>query len=158
MDANTLFVQYDYDDGATGGVAKYVRLSDVIYPNGRDVQYNYNLGAQAAIDQIMSRLSSISDSGSATDAAYTYLGAGTIVTEDYVEAGVKLDYAMITSPASTASAGSPINFGSGMVTIQPCLTSTPTPTTVPGTAPAKRTSSRPIIRSMRRTPTTASIA
>ena len=27
VDGNTLFVQYDYEDGASGGVAKYVRLS-----------------------------------------------------------------------------------------------------------------------------------
>ena len=47
-------VQYTYADGAAGGVAKYVRLTDVIYPNGRDVQYGY--GTTGAVDDIMSRL------------------------------------------------------------------------------------------------------
>ncbi len=90
VDAATLFVQYDYADGATGGVAKYVRLAEVTYPNGREVQYGY--GTAGAIDDIMSRLATISDAGG-TLAAYTYLGADTVVTEDYVEAQVKLDYA-----------------------------------------------------------------
>jgi hypothetical protein len=40
----------------------------------------------------MSRLATIGD-GTATEAAYTCLGADKIVAEDYVEAGVKLDYA-----------------------------------------------------------------
>ena len=51
-------VQYDYADGAGGsGVAQYVRLSDVVYPNGRKVDYNYATG----VDSIMSRFSTISD-------------------------------------------------------------------------------------------------
>ena len=90
VDANTLFVQYDYDDGATAGVAQYVRLAEVTYPNGREVQYGY--GTAGAIDDIMSRLATIGDAGG-TLAAYTYLGSGKVVTEDYVEAEVKLDYA-----------------------------------------------------------------
>ena len=49
-------------------------------------------GTTGAIDDIMSRLATIGD-GTNTQAAYTYLGAGKIVVEDYVEAGVKLDYA-----------------------------------------------------------------
>jgi hypothetical protein len=32
-------VQYEYDDGAVEGVAQHVRLTDVIYPNGRDISY-----------------------------------------------------------------------------------------------------------------------
>ena len=61
----------------------------MIYPNGRDVQYAY--GTAGGTDDIMSRLETIGD-GSTTYAAYTYLGAGMIVTEDYQEADVKLDY------------------------------------------------------------------
>ncbi len=90
VDANTLLVQYDYADGATGGVAKYVRLEEVTYPNGREVQYGY--GTTGAIDDIMSRLATIGD-GTDTYAAYKYLGAGTIVTEDYDQIEVKLDHA-----------------------------------------------------------------
>jgi len=89
VDAATLFVQYDYDDGASGGVAKYVRLSQVTYPNGREVHYGY--GTTGAIDDIMSRLATLGD-GTNTHASYTYLGAGRIVTEDYEDIDVKLDY------------------------------------------------------------------
>jgi hypothetical protein len=80
-----------------------LRLEDVTYPNGQEIDYNYGVGStlpQAAVDAIMSRLSSISDGNSgATDAVYTYLGLDTIVTEDYNDPsnpgatpGVALDY------------------------------------------------------------------
>jgi YD repeat-containing protein len=67
----------------------YDRLTDVIYPNGRDVQYGY--GPTGAVDDIMSRLATIGDSSN-TYSAYTYLGASQIVQEDYVEAQTKLTY------------------------------------------------------------------
>ncbi len=83
VDANSLFVQYDYEDGATGGVAKYVRLDEVVYPDGnRTVDYDY--GTTGAIDDIMSRLASIGD-GTDYYASYKYLGAGRIVEEDFTE-------------------------------------------------------------------------
>ncbi len=89
VDQNTLFTEYDYADGASGGVAKYVRLTDVVYPNGRDMSYNY--GTTEAIDDIMSRLASITDSESTgTVAGYKYLGAGQIIEEDGI--GTKLTY------------------------------------------------------------------
>ena len=75
--------------GPSGGIAKYVRLTDVIYPNSRDVVYGY--GTTGSTDDIMSRLDSIGD-GPKTYAAYTYLGAGQIVVEDYQQPEVKLDY------------------------------------------------------------------
>ena len=89
--ATTLSVQYRYDDGATGGVAAYVRLTDVIYPNGRDVTYNYGT---SGIDDVMSQLASISDGGSTgpTISSYGYLGAGDIISESYPTPQVKLDY------------------------------------------------------------------
>jgi YD repeat-containing protein len=68
-------VQYQYADGASGGVAQYVRLTDLIYTNGRDVQYGY--GTAGAVDDIMSRIGSISDSTGGL-ASYDYLGAGTV--------------------------------------------------------------------------------
>jgi hypothetical protein len=69
--------------------AKYVRLSQITYPNGRDVNYDYS----GAIDDIMSRLSSIKDDdGSTILASYRYLGAGQIVEENYEDAEVKLSY------------------------------------------------------------------
>ena len=87
--ANTPFVEYTYDDGASGGVAKYVRLSQVTYPSGRQVQYGY--GATQAIDDIMCRLATIGD-GTSTQASYTYLGAGRIIVEDYEDIDVKVSY------------------------------------------------------------------
>jgi RHS repeat-associated protein len=90
VDQYTPYVDYGYEDGATGGVAKYVRLSQVTYPNGREVQYGY--GAAQATDDIMSRLATIGD-GTDTYASYQYLGAGRIVVEDYEDIEVKLDYA-----------------------------------------------------------------
>ncbi|NLF07517.1 MAG: RHS repeat-associated core domain-containing protein, partial [Pirellulaceae bacterium] len=83
-------VQYAYEDGASGSVAKYVRLAEVTYPGGQAIEYGY--GTTGAIDDIMSRLSDIGD-GTDTYASYKYLGAGTIVEEDYEDIAVKLDYA-----------------------------------------------------------------
>ena len=91
-------VQYVYSDGATGGVASYVRLTDVIYPNGQDVAYGY--GAAGSIDDVLSRVVTISEAGGTGDttyatgevAAYTYLGAGTIASENYIGPQVLLDY------------------------------------------------------------------
>jgi len=86
VDGNTPYVAYEYDDG----VARYVRLPQVAYPDGRQVQYGY--GTTQAIDDIMSRLATIGDANS-TYAAYKYLGAGRIVTEDYEDIEVSLDCA-----------------------------------------------------------------
>ena len=77
-------------DGGVGGVAKYVRLTDVIYPNGRDVQYGY--GTTGAVDDIMSRLADHRRQHGVRCAAYKYLGARQIVEENYDEASVKLTY------------------------------------------------------------------
>ena len=68
VDANTLVsVQYTYSDGySTSGSdrpAPYVRPTDVVYRNGREVDYGY--GTAQAIDDIMSRLATVSDNGSA---------------------------------------------------------------------------------------------
>jgi YD repeat-containing protein len=82
-------VQYQYADGATDGVASYVRLTDLIYPNGRHEQYGY--GTAGAVDDIMSRFDSISDLSGGL-AAYTYLGAGTVASVSYPQPGLSLDY------------------------------------------------------------------
>ena len=91
--ATSAHVYYEYDDGAGAtNVAKYVRLTDAFYPSGRGVCYGY--GTEGAIDDIMSRLSSISDSSAGDLAEYTYLGRGTIVKESHpnVSGGLNLDY------------------------------------------------------------------
>ena len=86
-------VEYTYADGANGGgVAAYLRLESVTYPNNRVVQYNYNDGPQAAINEVMSRLGSISNAGNTdTYAVESYLGLDNIVTEDYKDPQVKCD-------------------------------------------------------------------
>ncbi len=90
---STPSVQYTYQDGAVGGVASYVRLTDMIYPSGRDVSCGYGNAATlpGMVDEVMSRLATISDS-SGTLAAFTYLGAGTVASESYPQPGVSLDY------------------------------------------------------------------
>ena len=89
VDQYTPCVDYAYSDDASGGVAKYVRLSQVTYPNGREVHFGY--GQVQAIDDIMSRLASVSDS-SGTHSSFKYLGAKQIVEEDYSDIDVKLSY------------------------------------------------------------------
>lgn len=82
-------VDYLYDDGASGGEAAHIRRTDVVYPNGRHVVYDY--GATGSIDDMLSRVKSIGD-GSSAYSTYDYLGADMIVSEDYEEAEVKLDH------------------------------------------------------------------
>ncbi len=97
VDNDTLHVDYTYADGASGGVAKYVRLDKLIYPNsadppnGREVNYDY--GTAGGTDDVMSRLAAIKDDGGTPVlASYEYLGAGTVVEENYEQPDVKLDY------------------------------------------------------------------
>ena len=60
--------------------AKNSRLTSMIYPNGRVLNYNYNAG----LDSNISRLSSISDTSAPTVPleSYKYLGLGTVVERD----------------------------------------------------------------------------
>jgi len=97
VDGSTLHVDYTYESPRVSGEGdhepvKYVRLSQVTYPNERDVNYDY--GTAGAIDDVMSRLAAVKDDdGSTVLASYKYLGAGRVVEEDYEDAEVKLDYA-----------------------------------------------------------------
>src|SRR5262249_6199720 len=63
-------VQYTYVEGGSG--ANNSRLTSITYPNGRVITYNYNSG----VDANVSRLSSISDSGTTLE-SYSYLGLDT---------------------------------------------------------------------------------
>ncbi len=95
VDANTPYVGYNFDDSSSGGrYTKRLRPTSLRYPNGRLVHYTY--GDSGSIADAMNRIDAIKDddSGSPGDtlAQYTYVGAGTIVVEDYVEPDVKLDY------------------------------------------------------------------
>ncbi|NLX57906.1 MAG: hypothetical protein GXY74_02325, partial [Phycisphaerae bacterium] len=100
-------VQYAYEDGASGGVAQYVRLKKVTYPNGREVYYNYandtdGLTAQEEIGWRLNRVRTIASAEAGTTALadsakfaeYTYLGAGTIVKVGHpaVPGGLDLVY------------------------------------------------------------------
>ncbi len=100
--SSTPSVQYMYGDGAVDRVAQYVRLTDVIYPavpgtsSGRDISYGYGQAEPPTfaqtVDNIMSRLATISESNGTVDAAYTYLGADTIASETYEQPQIDLDY------------------------------------------------------------------
>ncbi|TWT37190.1 tRNA(Glu)-specific nuclease WapA precursor [Posidoniimonas corsicana] len=87
--STTPSVSYVYDDGASAGVAAHLRLTDLIYPNGRTVEYGY--GSSGSIDDVLSRVATIGD-GTNTHAAYEYLGLDALASEDYEEPEVKLDY------------------------------------------------------------------
>ncbi|MGO9108944.1 MAG: Calx-beta domain-containing protein [Thermoguttaceae bacterium] len=89
--STTPSVQYTYADGANGtGIAEYLRLTQTMYPNYGKSTVNYNY--PAGVDSIMSLLGSITDGSGNVEAAYSYLGADTIATENYQQAQVKLDY------------------------------------------------------------------
>ncbi len=87
---STPSVQYLYDDGGVGGVAAYVRLTVQSYPNVGGVSYGY--GNSGAVDYIMGQLATITDSTGILLAQYTYLGAGTIASEDLEQPQIELDY------------------------------------------------------------------
>ena len=79
-------VQYSYADGS----ANTVRRTGIVYPNGRVLNYVYNSGD----DDNLSRVSSIGDDSFSPLAAYTYLGAGSIVVADYQQPGIQ--YSLIS--------------------------------------------------------------
>jgi hypothetical protein len=72
-------------------MGRYLRQSDFIYRSDRTVGYGY--GTAGEVGDVMSRVNRIDSSFILEPvAAYTYLlGLGTIVEENYEQAGVKLD-------------------------------------------------------------------
>ena len=94
-DASTLYVQYNRDETAADGVfTKGLRPTSVRYPNGRLVHTTYGTPAAWPTCSTVSPRSTTTTRGSPGDplAEYEYLGSGTIVSEDYPEPDVKLDY------------------------------------------------------------------
>jgi RHS repeat-associated protein len=91
-------VQYTYNEMANG--ENNSRLTSMIYPNGRVINDNYNLG----LDDRISRLSSLSDATGVLE-AYSYLGFATVVERDHPQAGVDLTY--ISPTGGTGDAGDP---------------------------------------------------
>jgi len=50
VDGSTLAVEYAFDDGhpGSGSAAKYLRLTDVTYPDGRELHYLYGTSGGGA--------------------------------------------------------------------------------------------------------------
>jgi RHS repeat-associated protein len=78
-------VQYTYVEMAGG--ANNSRLTSIVYPNGKTLNYNYASGTDSSI----SRLSSLSDT-SGTLESYSYLGLDTVVKRGHSQPGVDLTY------------------------------------------------------------------
>jgi RHS repeat-associated protein len=74
------------------------RLTGMTYPGGYALSYNYNSG----LDNNISRLSSISDSGGVLE-SYRYLGLDTVVERDHPQTNVNLTY--ISQTGQTGDAG-----------------------------------------------------
>ena len=94
-DASTLYVQYNYDTSASSGVyTKGLRPTSVRYPNTRLVHLTY--GSSGSTADAIARVDALQqDSGGSpgdTLSAYTYVGGGRIVVEDYQQPDVKLNY------------------------------------------------------------------
>jgi len=94
-DASTLYVGYNYDTTASGGLyTKGLRATSVRYPNGRLVHLTY--GSSGSTADAINRVDTIADdsggSPGTTLSQYTYLGSGRIVVEDYTQPDVKLNY------------------------------------------------------------------
>ena len=86
-------VQYLY--AGLSGSSSDGRPTGLIYPNGRQVNYNYNTG----LDSNISRISAIADdagSASGTLEAYSYLGLNTIVVRNRSSDNTELTYVPTT--------------------------------------------------------------
>jgi len=96
---SSLYVGYDYDSTGTNDS----RLTAMIYPNGRQLDYVYNSG----LDSDISRISALADDGGSdagTIQSYTYLGLSTIVqTTD--GNGITLTYIQQTGDTLAGGAG-----------------------------------------------------
>ena len=99
---SSLKVQYAYSLMANG--ANHSRLTQIVYPNGRTLDYVYNAG----LDDSISRLSLIADDNSGTPGThleeYSYLGTSSVVQRAHPEPGVDLTYAKLAGEG-TADAG-----------------------------------------------------
>jgi RHS repeat-associated protein len=96
---SSLYVGYDYD--TTG--ANDSRLTAMIYPNGRQLDYVYNSG----LDSDISRIRALADDGGSdagTIQSYTYLGLNTIVQETDGN-GITLTYIQQTGDTLAGGAG-----------------------------------------------------
>ena len=99
-DANTLYVEYDYDAASKGW-----RLKSARYPNARLVYYTYETTGDVNVADKLSRLSGIravASGAGTTYASYSYNGVGRMVREDFEEPVVRLDYYDVPDAAATS--------------------------------------------------------
>ncbi len=82
-------VQYAYSEMAGG--ANHSRRTSITYASGYVLNYNYASG----LDNNISRLTSLSDSGNTLE-SYSYLGLATIVKRAHSQSGVDLSYIKLT--------------------------------------------------------------
>ncbi len=108
--STTPFVQYDYSDPSVGS-----RLIDMVYPNGRTIDYNYGdtnfngvavlmSNPNALLDNAIGRVDAIVDGPNSGDPGqvleqYSYLGLSTIVQAAHPQTGINLTY--IRQPGQT---------------------------------------------------------
>jgi hypothetical protein len=84
------------------GEANHSRLTQVVYPDGREVNYIYDSG----IDNDISRLSRVTDSSSNTLESYSYMGLSTVVIRTRPEADIQLSYVKLSGEATAMVATS----------------------------------------------------
>src|SRR5260370_37614227 len=77
------------------GGANNSRLTSMIYPNGRVLNFNYATG----LDNTISPLTSISDS-SATLESLSYLGLNTVIDRSHPQPGLDLTYIKQTAESN----------------------------------------------------------
>jgi RHS repeat-associated protein len=93
-------VQYTYSFVLTAGGPNHSRLTSIIYPSSRTVNYNYASG----LDDSISRVTSLQDNGAPLPLeVYSYLGLNTVVKRAHPEPGVDLSY--INAPGGSSDGG-----------------------------------------------------
>ena len=95
QDGSTLYVGYNYDTTVSASeYTKGLRPTSVRYPNARLVHRTY--GSSGSPADALGRVEAIKDDSGGSPGTsfsdYSYLGAGTIVVEDYTQPDVKLNY------------------------------------------------------------------
>ncbi len=80
--ATSPVVEYGYTDGSLN----HVRLTEVTYPDGRQLDYGY--GSAGSESDRTSRITTIDD-GATTLATYEYAGSGMLVTTTQNEPGIE---------------------------------------------------------------------
>lgn len=81
--SGTPAVQYIYADGATLGIARFVRLDQLIYPQSRTVFVRY--GSSGGVDDRLNRVRNLTENSQGTTkyTEYTYFGANSLVKLAY---------------------------------------------------------------------------